>query len=146
MKKTVERHQPWLISAVGLSDALNHFIEGKHRIKQFSVLVRRNETGEPVERVPMLMDERISTVLDRLWWNLFLLCEDFGAATIGGKLKPGFALAKVKRPAGSIAAQWVFGLDDALRESLERAVGGPLAPISEVEPPRASGPDPDQPA
>lgn len=145
LKNIVERHQPWLISAVGLRDEFNHFIEGKHRIEEFSVLVSRNEKGEPVARVPMLGDDPASTVLDRLWWNLFLLCEDFGAATIGGKLQPGFALAKVPQPAGSIAAQWVFGLDDMLRESLERAVGGPLAPISEVEPPRASGPDPTSP-
>ena len=117
----IDRHKPWLQTAIGLRDELNHYLDGSIPIERFAVYCET--PGDPASiRCPIWAGTTtLRAALETLWRNLFLLVEDFVPFFLDRRRHKGFAFYKHAEGADSTTPLWHCSLDEQALAGLQRA-------------------------
>ena len=116
----LDKHLPWLEWAISLRDSLNHLIQDDFAFESFAV-GWREEAGVWRIHVPRVEQGITATqAMTDLWNQLLMLVEDFTAAFLVMRIKPGFTLFHGVATPGGPESPWIVTTQEAMDQAVAR--------------------------
>lgn len=111
----LKRNETWLRDFIEVRDRVNHFVEGGLPLEKFGV----NRLPDGSITVPMWhVNQPVVDAMDIIWNNLLRFSEDFVAAFLYFRRKPGLVLFHGPEPDDPTRSPWVVTTEEVMQREL----------------------------